>query len=560
MLGSAVVGGRAVYVHIVSTVVAHSSQVETVSAILPNGGVLVIPAGAMTPGATVTATPESSLRSRGHYAAATAPIHISVSPSNAIRHPLTLELPPSSAAVSRFGAYQIGSYDTSRHQWDAVDSAYDPKTQMLVAEIDHFSIWSTIASDAHLTEVAVDCAKDAATSEDFGKDFLICMVKTEAEDQIEPFEQKVLGDTIPAACLNAMIEAAIGMGKGAPVGGTAALGVLTFAELMKIELTDPSCVGHAGESGVSISTVSPNSGPTSGGNTVTLTGIGLMNATQVTVGGVNAQFSLDPGKGYVLIGMPAHAAGAVDIQVRSGGTGSAVSPSDRYTYVAAGTSSGGGGKPAPPSSGPPAGGTTSQTISIGWSSAHPGWITIELSGFSPGRYQYECGFSSGGDQTYSLTESVSPEEFDNGQTCQDGRGGDQVWVGIGSTRSNTITVPASSGGAPPNPSTPTPAPPPPPAPAPTTYPETVGGVSHTWTDYEDAGGTEGPEIANQQTVRISCRLTGFKVQDGNTWWYRIAQSPWDDQYYVSADAFYNNGTSGGSLANTPFYDPAVPVC
>jgi hypothetical protein len=61
-------------------------------------------------------------------------------------------------------------------------------------------------------------------------------------------------------------------------------------------------------------------------------------------------------------------------------------------------------------------------------------------------------------------------------------------------------------------------------------------------------------------VQITCRTEGFRVADGNTWWYRIASSPWNDAYYVSADAFYNNGATSGSLNGTPFVDPAVPGC
>jgi hypothetical protein len=91
-------------------------------------------------------------------------------------------------------------------------------------------------------------------------------------------------------------------------------------------------------------------------------------------------------------------------------------------------------------------------------------------------------------------------------------------------------------------------------------PETAGGVAHTWTDYVSAGGTQGPSIQAYQTVVIECKVQGFKVADGNTWWYRIASSPWNSSYYVSADAFYNNGQTSGSLHGTPFVDPAVPDC
>jgi hypothetical protein len=93
-----------------------------------------------------------------------------------------------------------------------------------------------------------------------------------------------------------------------------------------------------------------------------------------------------------------------------------------------------------------------------------------------------------------------------------------------------------------------------------TYAETVGGPSNTWSDYVHAGGTGGPEILNQQTVQISCVIQGFKVADGNANWYRIASSPWNEQFYVSADAFYNGFPVGGSLKGTPYVDPKVRAC
>ena len=92
------------------------------------------------------------------------------------------------------------------------------------------------------------------------------------------------------------------------------------------------------------------------------------------------------------------------------------------------------------------------------------------------------------------------------------------------------------------------------------YSETTGGVTNTWTDYTDAGGTEGQQIGTNVTVEVTCRLTGFAVADGNTWWYQIASPPWSNVYYASADAFYNNGQTSGSLVGTPFYDPNVPIC
>lgn len=93
-----------------------------------------------------------------------------------------------------------------------------------------------------------------------------------------------------------------------------------------------------------------------------------------------------------------------------------------------------------------------------------------------------------------------------------------------------------------------------------TFPETTGGNARTWTDYSNAGGNPGPVIPSHTTVQITCKVTGLPVQDGDTWWYRIASSPWDNKYYVSADAFYNNGHPSGSLTNSLFVDNKVPDC
>ncbi len=103
----------------------------------------------------------------------------------------------------------------------------------------------------------------------------------------------------------------------------------------------------------------------------------------------------------------------------------------------------------------------------------------------------------------------------------------------------------------PGPSSPTPQ---------TTWAETVGGITNTWTNPANAGGTAGPQIPKGTTVQVSCRLEGMKVANGNTWWYAVASPGWDNRFYASADAFYNNGATSGSLVGTPYFDPAVPTC
>lgn len=90
--------------------------------------------------------------------------------------------------------------------------------------------------------------------------------------------------------------------------------------------------------------------------------------------------------------------------------------------------------------------------------------------------------------------------------------------------------------------------------------ETVGGLTHTHTDYREAGGTEGQIIYSGETVEVSCRVEGYEVEDGDTWWYQIASPPWNGLYYATADAFYNNGEKSGTLIGTPHVDLTVKEC
>jgi hypothetical protein len=90
--------------------------------------------------------------------------------------------------------------------------------------------------------------------------------------------------------------------------------------------------------------------------------------------------------------------------------------------------------------------------------------------------------------------------------------------------------------------------------------EVSGGLAHTWSDPLTAGGRHGPEIFPRERVRIACRVRGFIVADGNAWWYLIDQRPWSRHFFVTADAFYNNGATHGSLRGSAFVDRAVARC
>jgi hypothetical protein len=92
------------------------------------------------------------------------------------------------------------------------------------------------------------------------------------------------------------------------------------------------------------------------------------------------------------------------------------------------------------------------------------------------------------------------------------------------------------------------------------YPGNPGRGTYTWTDYRTSSGDPGEKLVGYQPADVLCRVKGLRVPDGDVWWYRIAGSPWHGRFFASADAFYNNGESRGSLKGTAFVDPDVPLC
>lgn len=169
---------------------------------------------------------------------------------------------------------------------------------------------------------------------------------------------------------------------------------------------------------------------------------------------------------------------------------------------------------------------------------------VTLSGFPANiTVSVECydSVSPSGFYNFGLSTDASGNGFTQSQ-CYSGDGPDH-WVIANGITSNHVQWSGTTS-----------------LPPPATYSETVGGDAHTWTNYSNAGGVQGQTIPAYQTVQIACKVTGFQVADGNTWWYRIASAPWSNLYYVSADAFYNNGSTSGPLKGTPFVDTAVPDC
>jgi len=126
-----------------------------------------------------------------------------------------------------------------------------------------------------------------------------------------------------------------------------------------------------------VSGVSPNVGPTSGGNAVSLSGSGFSTASQVTFGGVAAGFFIN-NDGSITATAPAHSAGTIDVTVTSPGGTSATSSLDFYTYDARPTVSS-----VSPMAGPTTGGNT---------------VTINGTNFLAG-----AGVSFGGTASASIT-------------------------------------------------------------------------------------------------------------------------------------------------------------
>ncbi|HET7052029.1 MAG TPA: IPT/TIG domain-containing protein [Solirubrobacteraceae bacterium] len=83
-----------------------------------------------------------------------------------------------------------------------------------------------------------------------------------------------------------------------------------------------------------VSSVTPNAGPTSGGQTVTITGANLTGATSLTFGTVAATNVKVVSDTTVTATVPAHAAGTVNVYVTSPLGKSPTLSGDRYTYDA----------------------------------------------------------------------------------------------------------------------------------------------------------------------------------------------------------------------------------
>ncbi len=203
-----------------------------------------------------------------------------------------------------------------------------------------------------------------------------------------------------------------------------------------------------------------------------------------------------------------------------------------------------------------------------------GTLTSASSNFTPGATYSVQAFDPSGN-TYPLT-------YDHGTVSSDGS---VIWqwpcAGVPAGTYSTTLVDQSDGqeigpvyftvGPAPSapastvpvttPSTPaTSSQPAPPAPGPSTYTEEEWHTgANTFTDPDNASGM-GQKIAPGQNVQVTCKLYDPSILSASPggYWYKIASSPWDNQYYAVANTFLNGDPWAGPYTHPT--DLSVPDC
>lgn len=114
---------------------------------LGGGAHLLIPAGAMTPGASVNASYRNPPRGgRGDQSPLARPVKLVSNPAGALHGDMTLEfpVPPRHRGDGGFG---IATYDQIKKTWTPVPAVFDAARYMVVAQIQHFSWWDPFSWD-----------------------------------------------------------------------------------------------------------------------------------------------------------------------------------------------------------------------------------------------------------------------------------------------------------------------------------------------------------------------------------------------------------------------------
>lgn len=199
-----------------------------------------------------------------------------------------------------------------------------------------------------------------------------------------------------------------------------------------------------------VTSVSPASGPSTGGTSVTITGTGLSGATAVTFGGTPATGFTVNSATQITATSPAGAAGTVDIRVTTAGGTSVTSAADQFTYSSAQqTQTITFGNPGAQNFGttPTLTATSSSGLTPTFTSSTTGVCTITSSGVLTFVTAGSCTINAdqAGNATYAPASQVSQTFSVNAVVP------DAPVVGVataGDTQATvTFTAPASTGGA-----------------------------------------------------------------------------------------------------------------
>lgn len=223
----------------------------------------------------------------------------------------------------------------------------------------------------------------------------------------------------------------------------------------------------------------------------------------------------------------------------------------------------------PSSTGPAPGSSTPQLALHGSCTTNGGTITSTSAGFTPGgRYSIRAWYPNG--SAYPLGSGAVGTVRGDGTIvwkwpCAGdpaGRYGTEVTdTATGrSTGRVGFTIGSSTSPPPPAPA-PAPTTPPPPPPPARTWSEQQGSHgANTFTNPYNASGM-GTKIGAYAWVAVSCKVYAPQIDSANPdgYWYRIASSPWNNNYYAVANTFWN-GDVPGQTPYTHNTDFNVPNC
>jgi hypothetical protein len=210
--------------------------------------------------------------------------------------------------------------------------------------------------------------------------------------------------------------------------------------------------------------------------------------------------------------------------------------------VGGGGSSGGSGALAGPSS----------SVVVGQGPPAPSGYRydITLRNFAPRSAIPITCYLSGGVAFYrfSLTTDAAGTAH-TASYCYTGDGPDH-WVVAAGVTSNRVQWAGSGSSSPPPPTS---------LPSGPTHAESSIIWVPTFTNYHNAS-SPGDKIPPRQVVQVSCKVHDGTIASVNPdgYWYRIASSPWNNNYYAAANTFLNGDPPNGPYSrNTDF---SVPDC